>query len=188
MTSPLSLTGGKNGLKSIIVLSALVLNPLALANTGDQYSLNINISGTLVANGSCTFNQGGTLNVDFGPVKLKNLGNNTVQLDGNYQRSLASDFSCSGDTAGLLQMQFTSASGSYGTYNGKQVLETNKGIVAIQLLVNGAAQSMGQWFNVDQASAPSLQAQLVQISTSNSSNVASGDTFSASGTLTMAFN
>ncbi|WP_336219540.1 fimbrial protein [Citrobacter amalonaticus] len=188
MTSPLSLTGGKNGLKSMIVLSALALSPLALADKGDQYSLNINISGTLVANGSCTFNQGGTLNVDFGPVTLKSVGNNTVQLEGNYQRPLTSDFTCSGDTAGLLQMRFTSTSGSYQTYNGTQVLKTNKGIIAIQLLVNGAAQSMGQWFNVDQANAPSLQAQLVQISTSNSSNVASGDTFSASGTLTMAFN
>lgn len=188
MTNPQFLTGGKNGLKILLLLLAMTFNPLVFANQGDKYSLNINISGTLVANGSCTFNQGGTLNVDFGPVKLKNMGNNTVELEGNYQRPLTSDFTCSGDTAGLLQMQFTSASGSYQTYNGKQVLETSKGIVAIQLLVNGVAQSMGQWFNVDQASTQTLQAQLVQISTSNSNNVATGDTFSASGTLTMAFN
>jgi hypothetical protein len=160
----------------------------ARADTGSQYTLNVNISGTLVANGSCTFNQGGSLNVDFGPVTLKNTGNNTVQLDGNYQKPLISDFSCSGDSAGLLQMQFTSASGSYETYNGTQVLETSKGIVAIQLLVNGTAQNMGEWFNVNQASSQVLQAQLVQTSTVNSSNVTTGETFTASGTLTLAFN
>jgi hypothetical protein len=160
----------------------------AQANTGDKYTLNVNISGTVVANGSCMFNQNGTLNIDFGTVKLKSTGSNTVQLDGEFQQPLASEFFCTGDTAGLLQMQFTSASGTYLTYNGIQVLDTSRGIVAIQLLVNGTPQNMGQWFTVDQASNQSLQAKLVQVSTDNSSNVSSGDMFTASGTLTLAFN
>lgn len=174
-------------LLSLMVAELCLVQPV-FADTGSKYSLNVSISGTVVANGSCTFNQGGTLNVDFGSVKLQNTGSSTVQLQGDYQRKLTSDFFCTGDTAGLLQMQFTSASGSYETYNGKQVLATSKGIVAIQLLVNGAPQDMGEWFSVDQMSTQALQAQLVQVSTDNSSNVTSGDTFTASGTLTLAFN
>ncbi|WP_259567509.1 fimbrial protein [Enterobacter sichuanensis] len=159
---------------------------MSLANTGDQYTLNINISGTVVANGSCTFNQGGTLYVDFGDVKLKSTGTGTVQLDGDYTRPLTSDFHCMGDTAGLLQMEFTSASAAYEVYNGINVLGTDRGVVGIQLLVNGTPQTMGAWFSIDQASPPTLQAQLVQLTTS--SGVVSGDLFTASGTLTIAFN
>lgn len=175
-------------LQVLLLLSASSLAQFAAADAGDKYSLNIDISGTVVANGSCTFNEGGALKVDFGEVKLKGTGSNTVELDGNYQRNLTSDFTCSGDTEGLLQMQLTSASGSYETYNGIKVLGTDKGIVGIQLLLNGAPQNMGQWFTVDKNAMPALQAQLVQISSVNSGNVVSGDTFTASGTLTLAFN
>jgi type 1 fimbria pilin len=168
--------------------TGLFATETVLADTGDKYNLNIAISGTVVANGSCTFNQGGTLDINFGTVNLKNTGNGTVLLDGDYQRPLVSDYSCSGDTAGLLQMKFSSASGTYENYNGTQVLGTSKGIVAIKLMVNGAPQSMGQWFTVDPTGQQVLQAQLVQISTANSSNVSSGDTFTASGTLMLAFN
>ncbi|MBV6819325.1 fimbrial protein [Rahnella sp. PD12R] len=156
-------------------------------NAGDNDSMDINITGTVVANGSCTFNQGGTLNVDFGEVKLMSSGTNTVELSGNYSKPLVSDFFCEGDTAGLLQMKFTSSSGSYETYQGAQVLAADKDVVGIELLVNGAPQNMGEWFTIDQSAAPALKAQLVQLNTSSES-IVSGDVFSASGTLTMAFN
>lgn len=174
---------------AVIALFAPVLNAqAALGNAGDVDSMNINITGTVVANGSCTFNQGGTLQVDFGEVKLKGSGTNTVELAGDYSKSLVSDFFCDGDTAGLLQMKFTSTSGSYETYQGAQVLAADKNIVGIELLVNGAPQNMGEWFNVDQNAAPALKAQLVQLSTTNSESIVSGDVFSASGTLTLGFN
>jgi len=158
------------------------------ADTGDVDTMDISISGTIVANGACTFNQGGTLQIDFGEVKLKPMGDNTVQLDGDYLKPLTTDFSCSGDSAGLLQMSFTSASGSYETFEGTEVLGADKGIVGIELLVNGTAQSMGTWFNVDSNNPPSLQAKLVQVSSTNSQNVVNGDVFTASGTLKLAFN
>lgn len=170
------------------IACAFPLSHYAWANSGDKYNADIAISGTLVVNGSCTFNQDGTVTVDFGTVKLKGGANNSVTLDGQYRRPLTSDFQCSGDSAGLLQMEFTSTSGAYETYNSTKVLGTDKGIVAIQLLVNGEAKNMGEWFTIDQNSPPSLQAELVQISTTNTNNVASGDVFAASGTLVMAFN
>ncbi|NDO83184.1 MrfF [Citrobacter sp. NCU1] len=173
---------------SMILCLLLNVVPVTRADTGNQYKLNISVTGTVVANGSCTFNQGGTLNVNFGTVQLKDTGNGTIQLDGDYLKPLTSDFYCTGDTKGLLQMRFTSASGSYETYNGSQVLATDKGIIAIELLKDSVPSSMGEWFNVDSNSQPKLEAQIVQVSNNNTSNVTSGTTFSASGTLTMAFN
>lgn len=164
------------------------LNPAAQANTGSQYSMNIAIDGTIMANGSCKFNQGGTLTVDFGEVRLQGSANDTVILDGTYRKPMVSDFTCSGDSAGLLQMKLSNTGGGEKIYNGVQVLDTDKGIVGVELLVNGVAQSTGSWFTVNQDSPPSLEAQLVQTSTTNSSNVVSGDTFTAAATLVMAFN
>lgn len=176
-----------------LLLAALLLTPggvipQAAAEAGDQASMNINIKGTVTANGSCEFNQGGSLQVDFGQVRLKATGATTVQLDGSYEQPLAASFTCSGDSAGLMQMKFTSSSGSYETYNGTKVLGTDKGIVGIELMVNGAAQTMDAWFSIDQKNPPALRAKLVQVSTENSKNVVSGDVFTASGSLVMAFN
>lgn len=170
---------------TILVVATVITGHPAFGNTA---SVNVNISGQLVANGSCTFNEGGAIQVNFGTVKLQGTGSSTVELDGNYLQPLTSTFTCTGDSGGLLQMKFTSATGSYETYSGIKVLGTDKGIVGIQLLVDGAAQEMGKWFDIDQAHPPVLQVKLVQVSTDNKSNVVSGDVFTASGTLTMAFN
>jgi hypothetical protein len=183
-------TKGEHRMTSLprLLLLAALCAPLLAQAAADPFSINLNISGTIVANGSCKFNEGGSLNVDFGEVKLQGDGASGLTLQGTYQQPLASTFTCTGDTAGLLQMKFSSVSESYDTFEGKQVLTTDKGIVGIELLVDGNAQSAGEWFDINQDSPPVLKAQLVQLSTDNSSGVASGDTFSASGTLTMAFN
>ena len=176
-----------------LLLTALLLLPnciikSAIADAGDEYSMIINITGTITSNGACTFNQGGALQVDFGKVRLKPTGASTLQLDGSYEQPIASSFTCSGDSAGLLQMKFISSSGSYADYNGTSVLATDKGLVAIQLMVNGTAKTMNQWFTVSPDSPPGLRAKLVQVSTQNTQNVVSGDIFTASGSLVMAFN
>lgn len=178
-----------NALALCLMATALLpgLNSPVMANTGSTYSLNIAIDGTIMANGSCKFNQGGNLTVDFGEVQLQGSADNTVTMNGTYRKPIVSDFTCSGDSAGLLQMKLSNTGGET-TYNGVQVLETDKGIVGIELLVNGVAQSTGSWFTINQDSPPSLEAQLVQTSTTNSSNVVSGDTFTTTATLVMAFN
>lgn len=184
-TSSSLLTTGKIAL---ILASAQLLSGQCLADTGAKYTMNINIDGTIVANGTCTFNKGGNLTLDFGEVRLLAGANNSVTMEGDYRRPIAAAIKCSGDSAGLLQMKLSNVGGSYKDYNGIQVLDTDNGIVGLELLVNGAAQSMGTWFSLDPASPPSLEAQVVQTGTTNSKNVVSGDTFTASGTLTMAFN
>lgn len=177
-------------LSLFLTTAGLLLSPCTAvhADTGSKYNLNINMTGTVMANGSCVFNQGGTVTIDFLQVKLKGASNNNVELDGDYVKPLATEFTCTGDTAGLLQMRFNSASGTYVTHGGTQVLSTTSNLIGIQLLVNGEAQSMGEWFDINQSSPPTLEAQLVQLSTDNTEDVKNGDTFSASGTLIMAFN
>ncbi|MFA9594334.1 fimbrial protein [Citrobacter telavivensis] len=178
---------------TLLMASALLVLPPAQAapgSTGDKYSLDINMYGTLMANSSCTFNEGGPLQVDFGDVQLKEGDNNTVEVDGEYSKPMPSDFTCIGETGGLglLQMKFTSTSGSYETWQGTAVMAVDKGIVGIEMQVNGTAQNMDEWFDVDPDAMPVLTAKLVQLSTTNSQNVVSGDKFNASGTLTLAFN
>ncbi|MHA0866985.1 fimbrial protein [Enterobacter wuhouensis] len=172
----------------IAALALMMLSPATYSASGDKAQINIDITGTLVATGSCTFDQGGTLSVNFGIIELKKNRDNTLSLFGDYKKPLTSDFSCTGDSSGLLQMKFESSSGSYETYNGKNVLGTDKGVIGIELLVNGNPQSMAEWFDVDTENQPTLQAQIVQVSSENTSNVKTDDTFSASGTLTLAFN
>lgn len=185
----LSLASGSGARSAAVVMLLLSsLSPTAWGNSGSKYNLNISIDGTIVANGSCKFNNGGSLTVDFGEVRLQAGASNSVTMEGSYRKPIVSDFTCSGDSAGLLQMQLSNTGGTYKTYNGIQVLDTDKGIVGVELLVNGTAQNMGSWFTVDQKNPPALEAELVQTSTINSNNVVSGDTFTASGTLTMAFN
>lgn len=139
----LKLGGGVRCMTTMGMLFFSCMSPAALGNTGSTYDLNINIDGTIVANGSCQFNNGGSLTVDFGEVRLKAGTSNSVTMEGSYRKPIASDFKCSGDSAGLLQMQLSSTGGSYKTYNGVQILDTDKGIVGVELLVNGAPQNMG---------------------------------------------
>lgn len=184
----LEITTGAGLLVTALLLMPPCIIQKASANSGDQYSMNINISGTITANGSCKFNQSGAQQVDFGQVRLQATSATGIQLDGNYQKPIASSFTCSGDSAGLLQMKFISTSGNYATYQGTKVLGTDKGIVGIELMVNGSTQTMDSWFTIDQNIPPNLEAKLVQISTDNTQNVVSGDIFTASGSLVMAFN
>lgn len=172
----------------VILLSASPYLHANLSNTGSVYSMNIDVSGTVVANGTCTFDNNNALQVDFNEVKLVTTGPDKVRLEGEYLRPMVSQFSCTGDTNGLLQMMFSGSSSSYETVNGTQVLAVDKGIVGVELLVNGIAQDMGKWFNVDQTTPPTLDAKLIQLTEDNSQHVVSGDPFTASGTLLIAFN
>lgn len=144
----------------------------------------INIYGTVISNGSCTFNNNGPLTIDFGTVQISG---SPSAISGGYVKDIASNFSCTGDTSGLLQLKFSSTTGTYVTMDAtNDTMTTNKSGLGIQLLLNGAPQSMNAWVSVSTTSQPALQARLRQ--TGSLSNTASGDTFTSAGTLLMAFN
>lgn len=180
----------------IILLPCLAALPTGSVHAnprdaGDQYTMNINITGNVVVNGSCTFNQSGTVGVGFGDVKYSTLnGKNT--LVGTYIQPLASSMTCSGNTEGKTQMKFDSTIGSTVNYQGLSLLpvmnadSSQSRSLGIRLQVNDIPQDTGKWFDVDMTKPPVLKAELIQ--TGDGSDFVSGSTFTANATLTMAFN
>ncbi|WP_050861866.1 fimbrial protein [Enterobacter kobei] len=149
-------------------------------------TMDINIYGNVVSNGSCTFNNNGPLTIDFGTVLVSDNSSSAV-INGDYVQDIASNFTCTGDTSGLLQLKFSSNTGTYVTTDAaNDTMTTSKSGVGIQLLWNGVPQSMNVWVSISTTSQPVIQARLRQ--TGSVSNIASGDTFTAAGTLLMAFN
>lgn len=181
---------------ALVLLAALMLQPYEsaqakgvhrLGEQGDQFSMDINMSGTVVANGSCTFNQGGTVDVDFGDVKYHSTADGDV-LDEEYSKVLVSDMTCSGDAEGTSIMTLV-GQGYVTNYNGHEVLglyvDTHMSDLVIELEVDGAAQDIGAAFTVDMDKPPVLVAKLIKTRHNSLSNDA---TFNGSATLTMAFN
>ena len=159
---------------------------------GAQFKMNINISGTVVATGSCTFDSGssGIDVIDFGNITFHSI--NGFVLEGNYRRTFDSAMTCTGDTEGAATMTFRDITGSGSVdFNGHKLLpvQLQPGIVsnnvAVELLVNGEQKDVGTPFNVDMASPPVLEFALVQ--TGSSDTVSNGATLSANGRLTMEF-
>lgn len=180
---------------ALVLLAALMLQPYEsaqakgfhkLGDQGDQFSMDINMSGTVVANGSCTFNQGGTVDVDFGDVKYRSTADGDV-LDEEYSKVLVSDMTCSGDTEGTSIM--TLDGGTYTHYNGHTVLSVKAGgkvsDLVIELEVDGAVKDIGSAFTVDLQKPPVLVAKLIKIGNDSLPNDV---TLNSSATLTMAFN
>ncbi|MEB8258289.1 fimbrial protein [Enterobacter asburiae] len=159
---------------------------------GDQFKMNINITGTVLATGACTFNQGGTVSVDFGTLQYTTTGGNNALKDG-YRQPLASGMTCTGDTDGSTVMTLNSSNGGSVDYQGNRLLpvtndasRTQSTDLAIRLLVNEQVQDVNTAFAVDMQNPPLLEAEVVQ--TGSGSTFVSGATFSANATLTMAFN
>ncbi|WP_338569105.1 hypothetical protein VRB37_13045 [Erwinia billingiae] len=148
---------------ALALLATLMLLPgEAPADAGDQFSMDINISGSVVANGSCTFEKSEYSDVDFGDVTFQHAkaGN---KLIGTYQKEIASHITCTGDFDGSTIMTFSNESLPV-SYNGHQLL----GIsylpdLAIEFSVNGIVQDINSAFTVDMQNPPTLTAELVQI-------------------------
>lgn len=181
------------------LLLLFTCNGIAFGNNGrvagEQFTMDIHISGTVVATGSCSFNTGGASSsssdlIEFGNVRYTNaIG---FWLEGKYRKPLNSDMSCIGDTEGTVTMTFNSTSGTAIDFNGHKllpVLTDSTGTISnnlgIQLLVDGIVQDVGTAFYVDMSAPPLLEAELIQ--TGASDTVHNGDVISSSASLTMAF-
>lgn len=161
-----------------------------LGDSGDEFTMDIHISGTVVAIGACTFTQKGPVAVNFGDVEYSTAGG--AHLNGSYVKTLDSGMTCSGDSAGHAQMKVDTAAGTDITYNGQTLLPVNytdgttSPSLGIGLTVNGIAQNVGEWFDVDMTRPPALEARLIQVG--DGKDFVSGLEFSESATLIMAFN
>lgn len=171
-------------------LVAGMYGSFGMAHAAPPVSLNINISGTVVANGTCTFNKGESVSVDFGEIQFAET-NGVAALTGNYRKSVPSVMNCSGDFGGNAQMTFRTANGGSVDYQGQKLLPvsiangTPGQELAIRLLINGVAQDVNSPFAVDMISQPGMQAELIQIG--DGSALKSGAVIAASATLLMEF-
>ncbi|MCW4783050.1 fimbrial protein [Enterobacter chuandaensis] len=175
--------------KNVLLLLSLV-GAGCSAVAADPVNLNINISGTVVANGSCTFNKGVSTTVEFAEVNFNAVDNGAV-LTNNYRKSIPALMSCSGDSVGNAQMTLSSVGDNIINYEGNKLLSvrinnSNPGKeLAIRLLVNGQPQDVNTPFAVDMLLQPALQAELVQVGSGE--GLISGATINASATLIMEF-
>lgn len=172
----------------ILLLFVAGTTHAARRDAGDQYEMKINISGSIVVSGKCTFNQGGELLVDFDEIRFSSTSN---ELGRTYIEPLVSDMTCSGDTAGTATMMLSSKDGSAQDYNGNKLLHVGiEGGVAttglgIALKVNGQIQDVNTPFAVDVGQFPTLEAQLIQTDVGKKLN--SGNRITSSATLLMSF-
>lgn len=157
---------------------------------GDQFKMNINISGTVVVTGSCTFNSASQSveSVNFGNITYSSV--NGFALVGEYRQALNSEMSCTGDTDGSVIMTFASSTGTVVDFNGKKLLPValngvNSNNLGIELLVDGKVQDVGTAFDVDMTTPPTIEAELVQ--TGSKDSVTNSAVLSAAASLTMAF-
>lgn len=186
-----------NNLTRVLVLALLgqsLLTGIAwggkVGGAGSKFDLKIHINGKVISSGSCTFVEGGSLAVNFGDVQYKADEGNT--LKGTYRQPLVSNMTCSGDTDGKTQMKLESAAGkniSFGTNKLLPVIYSsgkNSQSLGIRLTADGTVENVGEWFDVDMTHPPKLEAELIKIA--EKQDFINGDTFTASATLTMAFN
>lgn len=178
----------------ITAITMLLCNNPVLALSGraagDQFKMNINISGTVVATGSCTFDSASQSveSVNFGNITYSSA--NGFILEGEYRQALNSDMTCTGDTDASAIMTFASSTGTVVDFNGKKLLPValngvNSNNLGIELLVDGQVQDVGAAFDVDMATPPTIEAELVQ--TGSKDTVSNSAVLSAAASLTMAF-
>lgn len=158
---------------------------------GDQFKMNIYISGTVVATGSCTFNSGSGGLLTNAP-EWKNVTYsmaNGFKLIGEYTLAIDGAMTCSGDTEGAATMTFTDYQGNGVDFDGHKLLTVvgASDILGVELFVNGVVQDVGAPFNVDMNNPPQLGAKLVQIGTEPAYDLDEEQKFIAETLLTMEF-
>lgn len=182
----------KKNYKKTIYLIPLVVNLVSICSyAGEQFKMNINVSGTVIASGSCTFSPSNEKHIDFGDVKFSTI-NNKNKLTGDYKRKLGSAMTCTGDTSGGAQMQLITASSDELDFQGEKLLKVKDESgnelpsLGIRLVSQGGTQNINTWFDINTADPQHLEVELVQ--TDNGDDYKNGETFTASATLMMAFN
>lgn len=142
----------------------------ASGKTGDENRLKMNISGTVVATGKCSFVNSRPPNINFGNIYYSSVAG-VNNITGSYTGTLDTRIACSGDTAGHAFFRFQSRSGTPVNYDGHKLLpvsvkdseiSTNENL-GIRLLVNGKIQDVDTDFSVDLGNMPKLEVELVQL-------------------------
>lgn len=158
-----------------LALMSLLLPGTALAKMDDA-TVNVKISGTVVASASCTFTSTGPIAVEFGDVIIKDI------KDKAYKQSLPYTLTCKGDSDGkAIQMKLT---GTAADFDGTLLKTDAKGL-GLSLQKDGTVMTLNEWFDIDPASPPKFDAVLVKQKDASFRN---GQAFNGAATLIVGFN
>ncbi|WP_409326529.1 fimbrial protein [Serratia quinivorans] len=166
--------GGRQSARALVWVS-LLLSGAALAQMDDT-TVNVKFSGTVVANGSCTFTNTAPVAVEFGDVIINDI------KDSAYKQSLPYTLVCKGDPGGkAIQMKL---SGTAADFDGTLLKTDAKGL-GISLQQGTTAIKPNTWFDIDPATPPTFNAVLVKDKDASFEN---GQAFNGSATLIVGFN
>lgn len=158
-----------------LALAALALPGTAMAKMDDA-TINVKISGTVVANGSCTFTGTGPVVVEFGDVFINEI------KDSAYKQNLPYTLVCKGDPGGkAMQIKL---SGIAADFDGSLLKTDAKGL-GLSLQKDDKVMALNQWVDIDPAAPPTFAAVLVKRKNTNFHN---GQAFNGSATLIVGFN
>lgn len=159
-----------NNLKYILCLFMMQFCFTAYAKMTTT-NVDVNITGTVVATASCTFNNRKPINIDYGDVYISDIN------AGGYIKEIPYSLTCKGDSDGKsIQMRIVGSTASFD----KSLLATNVTGLGIKLLKNKMQFTPNTWFKIFPSSPPLLEAILVKGSNAVLSN---GKRFNASATL-----
>lgn len=161
--------------KLLAVVGSLLL-PGPAFTTMDPTTIAISVSGTVVANGHCSFGSDKSVAVNFGDVFVSEIA------AGIYRQPVDYSLFCNGDDGGKsIQIQLTGT----GAIFDSTVLSTDAIGLGIKMLRNNDQMELGRWYDVDPALPPKIESLLVM---EKNATFANGQDFSATATMKVAFN
>ncbi|EJD6037130.1 fimbrial protein [Morganella morganii] len=175
------------------LLSAAV-SPAAFSvprKAGDENWMKINISGSVIATGSCTFKDSSPQVIEFGDIRYSSVSG-VNNLSGSYKQPISSEMTCSGDTAGNTRFRLESRHGTPVSDGSHQLLPVYIGTgrtpnLGIRLLVNGKPQDVNTDFAMDIQHLPVLEAELIQLHPDDNTWM-NGQSIYSHAALIMSFN
>ncbi|MGJ7065277.1 fimbrial protein [Morganella morganii] len=175
------------------LLSAAV-SPAAFSaprKAGDESRMKINISGSVIATGRCTFKDSSPQVIEFGDIRYSSVSG-VNNLSGSYKQPISSEMSCSGDIAGNTLFRLESKNGAPVTDGNYQLLPVNIGNdrnpnLGIRFLVNGKPQNVNTDFAMDIQHLPVLETELIQLHPDDNT-WQNGQSIYSHATLIMSFN
>ncbi|HHQ6539700.1 TPA: fimbrial protein [Serratia fonticola] len=158
---------------SVSVLAGVLLSPAAQANW--------QIDGTLIIPPVCQLGQQDPIKVSFGKVGVRKVDGAAFKKDVPYQLNCLGDMSQPWDVT--LTFGGTLAGTGFDNATLRTITPLNTGKLGIQIQKNGQPLELNKAFAIDVGTPPILSA--VPVKRAGTDLV--GDNFTATGTLTIAF-
>lgn len=146
-----SMFNRKNWCRTIVFLLIFPSSFSSMAKM-ETKTVQVSISGTVVANGSCSFQGGKSMEINFGNVYVDEIKAGTRKENINYT------INCEGDAGGkTISMKLKGSAASFDS----GVIKTDTAGLGIRFLKDGQKQAINAWFSINPASPPVIQAQLI---------------------------